>query len=372
MYNYSRGYKPDRDGSLGMARVMAAMPLPLSSVTSIIDIGLSPYEHYVQFVPPANFGVIFNSTSQELYLVHADGGKKPLIRTAQKIYALRGFVGLRKREEQTVELGYGVEDDIIKTILRTFKSLAQLRSAVVEYCPCAENAEVITELWAPAVLVEPLTPLSNESPHADAQQHIPPSANCDGPFTANGEMCNQFLAAPLSYYYEPKKWDFEMMSPTLSNAAVVALDPRNLPSPTDNSYLRDRPGKSSSYGYHVPSPPSPFEGSNIGTHEYGTCPAEATPRFAPLTPWETSQPFFDMTGYSNESFPLQGVPPSTTKFDSTSPRISTVTPSHRKRIREPSPVSVPLTHRGDLYCEIQIVAYLQVIRTRSSPQQPRI
>lgn len=125
-----------------------------SKVISLIDIGLSADEHYVQFVPPATFGVIFNSATTALQVVLANGDRSELRRTADKIYALRGFIALRRREERQLELGREVEDDIIRHILYAFGSLGKLREAVRNYCPLRENAEVLAYTWAPCVFLE--------------------------------------------------------------------------------------------------------------------------------------------------------------------------------------------------------------------------
>ena len=128
--------------------------LSSSKVITMIDIGLSANEHYIQFVPPATFGVIYDGSKNKVYLVRANGERTSLRRTADKIYALRGFIGLRHRENKELELGRSIEDVIIRHILLSFGLYEKLRQAVWKFCPFSESAEVITELWAPAVLVE--------------------------------------------------------------------------------------------------------------------------------------------------------------------------------------------------------------------------
>jgi hypothetical protein len=119
-----------------------------SNVISLIDIGLKAEEHYVQFVPPATFGVIFNRATTQVLLVLSDGERSVLRRTADKIYILRGFIALRRRLERELDLGGELEDDIIRHILCTFGSLEKLRQAVRKFCPLRENAQVIAEIWA--------------------------------------------------------------------------------------------------------------------------------------------------------------------------------------------------------------------------------
>ena len=122
-----------------------------SNIISLIDIGLSADEHYVQFVPPATFGVIYNSATTDIQVVLANGERSELRRTADKIYALRGLIALRRREERDLDLGTELEDDIIRHILHTFGSLEKLREAVRKFCPLRENAEVLADSWAPCV-----------------------------------------------------------------------------------------------------------------------------------------------------------------------------------------------------------------------------
>src|SRR5271169_69791 len=125
-----------------------------SNVISLIDIGLKAEEHYVQFVPPATFGVIYNRATTQVQLVLSDGERSVLRRTADKIYTLRGFIALRRRLERELELGGEVEDDIIRHILSTFGSVEKLREAVRKFCPLRENAQVIAEVWALCVFPE--------------------------------------------------------------------------------------------------------------------------------------------------------------------------------------------------------------------------
>ena len=127
---------------------------PPSNVISLIDIGLKEDERYVQFVPPATFGVIFNRATTEVLLVLSNGDRSVLRRTADKIYTLRGFIALRRREERELELGGEVEDDIIRHILFMFGSLEKLREAVTKFCPLRENARVIAQTWGPCVFPE--------------------------------------------------------------------------------------------------------------------------------------------------------------------------------------------------------------------------
>ena len=124
---------------------------PTSNVTTMIDIGLSFDEHYVQFVPPSKFGVIYNSATHQVHLVRADGEREPLKDVADKLYALRGFTGWRKRENLGVALGCRIEDDIIRTILATFEDWNELRDAVKKYCPCRDSA-IIIATWAADIL----------------------------------------------------------------------------------------------------------------------------------------------------------------------------------------------------------------------------
>jgi len=122
-----------------------------SNVFTLIDIGLTADEHYVQFVPPATFGVIYNQVMKKLYLVRANGERTKLRDTADKIYTLRGFIGLRRRQDMDLELGLEIEDDIIRNVLFSFGSSEKLHEAVEKYCPFAENAEIITNVWATTI-----------------------------------------------------------------------------------------------------------------------------------------------------------------------------------------------------------------------------
>jgi hypothetical protein len=124
---------------------------PTSNVTTMIDIGLDPEEHYVQFVPPSKFGVIFNSATQQVNLVRADGERVPLEDVADKLYTLRGFTGLRQRENLAIALDWSIEDDIIRTILASFEDWNELRDAVKKYCPCRDSA-IIIATWAADIL----------------------------------------------------------------------------------------------------------------------------------------------------------------------------------------------------------------------------
>lgn len=120
---------------------------PTSNVTTIIDIGLAPEEHYVQFVPPSKFGVIYNSVTHQVHLVRADGERSPLQGIAAKLYTLRGFIGLRQRENSAIALGCRIEDDIIRRILESFESWNELRDAVKQFCPFRDSAMLIAT-WA--------------------------------------------------------------------------------------------------------------------------------------------------------------------------------------------------------------------------------
>lgn len=117
----------------------------------MIDIGLTADEHYVQFVPPATFGVIYNQVTKKLYLVRANGERTKLRDAADKIYTLRGFIGLRRRQDTDLELGLEIEDEIIRNVLFSFGSSEKLHEAVEKYCPFAENAEIITNVWATTI-----------------------------------------------------------------------------------------------------------------------------------------------------------------------------------------------------------------------------
>jgi len=127
------------------------MALPSSRVITLIDIGLSVSEHYIQFVPPATFGVIYDNAEETIQLVRANGERTQLRKTADKIYTLRGFLGLRRRESRDLELRCAVEDEIIRRVLTSFGSSESLHAAVRRFCPNSENAETITQLWAPEV-----------------------------------------------------------------------------------------------------------------------------------------------------------------------------------------------------------------------------
>jgi len=121
---------------------------PISSVISLIDIGLKPSEHYVQFVPPATFGIILDRATKKTYLVRADGQKTVLRHIPDKVYSLRGFVGLRQREKREMALGHKIEDEMIRNIISTFESSEELHEAVEEYCPYEPSADVILTVWA--------------------------------------------------------------------------------------------------------------------------------------------------------------------------------------------------------------------------------
>lgn len=122
-----------------------------SNIITLIDIGLKADERYVQFVPPATFGVIYNQVTKKVYLVRANGERTKLRDAADKIYTLRGFIGLRRRQDMDLELGLEIEDDIIRNVLFSFGSSEKLHQAVGKYCPFAENAEIITNVWATTV-----------------------------------------------------------------------------------------------------------------------------------------------------------------------------------------------------------------------------
>ena len=113
-----------------------------TSVITLVGIGLKENEHYIQFVPPATFGVIYNEVNNNIFLIRANGQRKKLRESADKIYALRGFIGLRRRENRTLELSnckerndWSIEDDIIRHILIRFGNLERLKEAVCKYCP---------------------------------------------------------------------------------------------------------------------------------------------------------------------------------------------------------------------------------------------
>ena len=110
-------------------------------------VGLRGDEYYVQFVPPATFGVILDRATSDIYLVRADGKRALLRREADRIYALRGFIGLRQREGRTLNLGRGIEDKIIRQILYSFETIEKLRMAVLKFCPSTENAQTMNDDW---------------------------------------------------------------------------------------------------------------------------------------------------------------------------------------------------------------------------------
>jgi len=122
-----------------------------SQVTTVIEIGLTLHEHYVQFNPPAPFGVIYDALGKLVDLVSANGDRRILTSCEDKVYALRGFVGLRRREGMSLELDWEVEDEIIRLLLYSFGSLDKLRDAVWEFCPFVENAEIIADIWGPTI-----------------------------------------------------------------------------------------------------------------------------------------------------------------------------------------------------------------------------
>ena len=130
----------------------------ISSVVHLIDIGLKDNEYYVQFVPPATFGVILNRSLNKIHLVRADGQKTILRRIPDKIYTLRGFIGLRQRHNRAFRLGDEIEDEMIRNILLTFGSFEQLRKAVADYCPCKESADTITKVWACGIFGDDTNP----------------------------------------------------------------------------------------------------------------------------------------------------------------------------------------------------------------------
>jgi hypothetical protein len=126
-----------------------------SEVITMIDIGLNIDEYYVQFNPPATFGVIYNQATKKVYLVRADGERGTLRRASDKIYSLRGFIGLRRREDLELELGWKeVEDDIIRNVLLSFGSIKELKEAVCKFCSFAESADIIMNIWAPTIFPE--------------------------------------------------------------------------------------------------------------------------------------------------------------------------------------------------------------------------
>jgi len=117
----------------------------------MIDFGLAPEERYIQFVPPSKFGVTYKSATCEVHLVRADGKRGPLQGRADKIYTLRGFIGLRQRENMATALGWRIEDEIIRTLLASFESWHELRDAVQKFCPFPESARLIATDWAAEV-----------------------------------------------------------------------------------------------------------------------------------------------------------------------------------------------------------------------------
>ena len=117
----------------------------------MVDIGLSPEEIYIPFVPQATFGVIYNVETGMVLVVRSNGERDILRRTADKIYVLRGFIGLRRRENRSLGLSTEVEDEIIRRVLTSFGSLEKLRAATESYCPLRGNAKVVTDLWGPSV-----------------------------------------------------------------------------------------------------------------------------------------------------------------------------------------------------------------------------
>jgi hypothetical protein len=127
-------------------------PFPFGVIT-MFDVQVGVNEYYVQFVPPATFGVILDRANRKVYLVLANGERTPLRRTADKIYTLRGFIGLRRREDRTLTLGWSMEDNLIRLILYSFGTADKLEAAVWKYCPSVETAEAINELWGPEILV---------------------------------------------------------------------------------------------------------------------------------------------------------------------------------------------------------------------------
>jgi len=355
------------------------MQLSLSSVTSLIDIGLSPHEHYIQFVPPGTFGVIFNSITRKLDLVRSDGEKTPLRSADEKIYVLRGFIGLRGREERAIKLSYSIEDEIIRIVLRTFKSLVQLRDAVIEFCPSRDSANVIANLWGPEVFVEPLTPLSDNATLPSDMQSYDVS-NCDTTLIVNQDMFSEFTAPPLWYPHEMKEWDLENVCPSQPlTAPMIVMDPRNLPSPTEEISFK-KLWDCSSYAYSQPLPSQfgvtntfPAKGAshpsrNI-TDEYLKMgpPAESVPRLCNSMPWETGQQYLDMRTHGDETSSHEN--PSVTVPSTIKHEIHLqCMPLQRKRQRDviplPSIRPVTLIQCEDLDQEIQILAHLQVIRTR--------
>jgi hypothetical protein len=66
---------------------------------------------------------------------------------ADKLYTLRGFTGLRQRENLPISLGWRIEDDIIRAILAGFEDWNELRDAVKNHCPCRDSA-IIIATWA--------------------------------------------------------------------------------------------------------------------------------------------------------------------------------------------------------------------------------
>jgi len=117
----------------------------------MIDLGLAPEERYVQFVPPSKFGVTYNCATREVHLVRADGKRGPLHGRADKIYTLRGFIGLMQRENLAMTLGWRIEHEIIRNLLASFESWHDLRDAVQKFCPFPESARLITTEWAAEV-----------------------------------------------------------------------------------------------------------------------------------------------------------------------------------------------------------------------------
>jgi hypothetical protein len=93
-----------------------------------------------------------------------------LRRAADKIYTLRGFIGLRRREEGDLELGLSsIEDEIIRHVLFSFGSFEKLCTAVRKYCPLRENAEIIRDIWAASVFIQDIQGIT-QKPYVNWRQ----------------------------------------------------------------------------------------------------------------------------------------------------------------------------------------------------------
>ena len=164
---------------------------PTSSVTTTIDFSLAPEEHYVQFVPPSKFGVTYNSATREVHLDRADGKRGPLHGRADKIYTLRGFIGLMQRENLAMALGWRIEDEIIRNLLASFESWHDLRDAVQKFCPFPESARLIATEWAAQVFA------------LDADGKLSAGTRTDrkwGKTEVMNEICTTLRKTPASFH----------------------------------------------------------------------------------------------------------------------------------------------------------------------------